>query len=247
MLAPHEISSVWRQFAGIPMETFTKGWWYDRCHGRPRQRTVAEMVEHRRTHGAGGNCFDLALWLRHAFLEAGVRARITGHDLGAEAGHAAVVAADRAGNEYLCDLGDQWLQPVLISPAVDGWHRGFFPGREVQISRTDNLLQVRYRRSNGKVAGQSYDLAPVSEELVQQACGLSQNMLRRPFCEMLMPHPDTGKIEHWEYDKGRSFWNLESGPVFEADCQTQDEWVARIAARTGMAPDLIRGGFAVYR
>ena len=75
-----------------------------------------------------------------------------------------VLAADPAGAEYLCDLGDLWLQPILVSPEH-----------------------------------------PVSEERFIRACNHSQNLLRRPFCEMLLPHPDTGAIEHWEYDREASF------------------------------------------
>lgn len=80
------------------------------------------------------------------------------------------------------------------------WLPGFFPGRRVQVARTAGRLEVAYLRASGKVGRQSYDLAPVSEELFQRACHHSQNLLRRPFCETLLPHPDTGVIEHWEYE-----------------------------------------------
>lgn len=248
MKAPHEIFSIWSRFAGVPMETFTKGWWYAQCGGRPRQRTVAEMVEHRRRHGAGGNCFDLALWLRHEFEAHGIPARIVGHDLCTPEAHVAVVAIDRSGSEFLCDLGDQWLQPICIDAgaAPDQWHSRFFPGREVRISRMDHGLEVFYRRGNGKVGRQHYDLQPLSEDAIMQACHHSQNLLRRPFCEMLLAHPETGRVEHWEYDNGASFWNLENGPVFEEPCLTRAEWVARIGARTGMSAELISTAFKAY-
>lgn len=42
--------------------------------------------------GAGGNCFDLAVWLQHAFVEAGVRAFVAGHDLETPEAHVASIA-----------------------------------------------------------------------------------------------------------------------------------------------------------
>ncbi|HYF93018.1 MAG TPA: hypothetical protein VD969_12340 [Symbiobacteriaceae bacterium] len=247
MKAPYEISNVWSRFAGVPMETFTKGWWYDRCKGTARQRTVDEMVEHRRMHGTGGNCFDLALWLHHEFRTSGTPARIVGHDLCTPDAHVAVIAIDRTGSEFLCDLGDQWLQPILVDTCSDafsdGWHTGFFPGREVRILRSTDLLHVSYRRSNGKVGNQCYDLQPLSDDALKLACHHSQNLLRRPFCEMLLPHPATGTTEHWEYDRGSSFWNLEGGAVVEEPCQTQGEWIARIVLRTGISADVISAAF----
>ena len=92
MHAPETIRQVWNRFQGIPMETFTKGWWYRRSGGHPRQRTVAEMIEHRQSLGTGGNCFDLAVWLQHAFVEAGVRAFVAGHDLETPEAHVASIA-----------------------------------------------------------------------------------------------------------------------------------------------------------
>lgn len=246
MMAPPEIRRIWDRFAGMPMETFTKGWWYARCGGAPRQRTVAEMVEHRRTHGAGGNCFDLALWLRHEIASAGIPARIVGHDLCTSDAHVAVVATGTHSAQYLCDLGDLWLQPIRIDASDDDWHAGFFPGREVQIARLDGGIEVRYRRTNGKVGRQSYDLRILTEEEVMVACHHSQNLLRRPFCEMLLPHPETGVVEHWEYDREASFWNLAAGPVFEAPCVSQAEWAERISQRTGMSTALIAAAFAAY-
>lgn len=246
MIAPPEIRRVWDRFAGMPMETFTKGWWYAQSGGAPRQRTVAEMIEHRRLHGAGGNCFDLALWLRHELLAAGVLARVVGHDLCTEDAHVAVVATGADGGQYLCDMGDLWLQPIRIDIFDDGWRAGFFPGREVQVAPTDDGIEVRYRRTNGKVGRQHYDLRHLSEDEVTAACNHCQNLLRRPFCEMLLPHPETGVVEHWEYDKEASFWNLAAGPVFEAPCGSQAEWAERISQRTGMSAALIAAAFAAY-
>lgn len=246
MRASEALRNVWSQFQGIPMETFTKGWWLKQCGGVARQRTVAEMRAHRRLLGAGGNCFDLALWLRHELAMAGICARIV---MTPDA-HVAVLATDADGGEYLCDLGDQWLQPVLVSPEHTGftaeWQPGLFPGREVRVHRSGDSLEVFYRRAGGKAADQTYDLAFVGELEFLQACNESQNCLRRPFCEMRLPHPGTGAIEHWEYDRGRSFWNLFDGRVFEEPCGSPEAWTLRISARTGMAPALITVAFEMY-
>lgn len=251
MQAPVAMLSVWNQFRGVPMESFTKGWWHRRCGGAPRQRSIAEMVEHRQAYGAGGNCFDLALWLRHEFQRSGIPARVVGHDLSTPNAHVAVAAQGLDGEEYLCDLGDLWLQPILIdteSAAFStGWHAGFFPGREIQVSRTGDQVEISYRRASAKVSRQCFDLRPIPEEELQRACDYSQNLLRRPVCEMLLTHPETGLLEHWEYDKGASFWNLADGLTFEAPCATAPEWADRICARSGLSPALILEGFAAYQ
>lgn len=250
MHAPETIRQVWNRFQGIPIETFTKGWWHRRSGGHPRQRTVAEMIEHRRSLGTGGNCFDLALWLQHAFAEAGVQAWAVGHDLETPEAHVAVVASDHRGQEYLCDLGDLWLEPILIDPRSsefsDAWHADLFPGRLVRIDRADRHLEVSYRRSSGKTAQQVYDLRPLGGEELAKACHHSQNLLRRPFCEVLLPHPVSGKRERWEFDRGASFWNLDDGPVFEEPCTTEEECVARIAMRSGLSPEIIRSAIQAY-
>lgn len=250
MRAPDTILSIWRQFDRVPMETFTKGWWHTRCEGKPRQRTPAEMEEHRRLVGAGGNCFDMAVWLQHRLQGAGVHVRLIGHDLETPEAHVAVLARSEEGFKYLCDLGDQWLEPILISPESPefsgGWQEGFFPGRSVRVERTPERVLIHYRRATGKVSQQAYQLDHLNEEDVRRACDHSQRLLRRPFCEMLLPDPDTGERVLWEYDRGESFWNLEGGPVFEPKADSQDGWVNRIATRTGMAPELIRAGFAAY-
>lgn len=227
------------------METFTKVWWNEQCGGVARQRTVEEMVAHRREYGTGGNCFDLALWLRHELRQAGVPARIIGHDLGASHAHVAVLAEGGDGAQYLCDLGDQWLQPVLITPQRENWSpdwlRGFFPGRAVQIRPDGECLTIAYRHG-AKVATQQFDLAAIDEAVLERACHHSQNLIRRPYCEMLLPHA-TGSIEHWEYADGRSFWHLESGAEYEVPCADAGDWATRVADYTGIAAGLIRHVF----
>lgn len=120
MYAPAEIEQLYRQLASIPMETFTKGWWWLQCGGQARQRTVAEMAVHRERYGAGGNCFDLAYWLLDLARAAGIAARPIGHDLESWEAHAALLLTDDAGDEYLCDPGDLWLRPILVSPDSPG-------------------------------------------------------------------------------------------------------------------------------
>ena len=96
-----------------PMENLTKAWYYNRTTGS-RQRPVEMMRQHRAELGLSGNCFDLALWLLDEFQREGLSAYGVGHNLHSEDAHVAVVALDNNGHRYLCDLGDQWLQPILL-------------------------------------------------------------------------------------------------------------------------------------
>ena len=93
MQAPNCILNVWKLFDGYPMETLTKAWLYETDRGR-RQRTVSAMVDDRLQFGTSGNCFDLAIWLLHAFKIAGIDAYAIGHDLLTPDAHVAVIAVD---------------------------------------------------------------------------------------------------------------------------------------------------------
>jgi hypothetical protein len=250
MHAPEPIRQIWSRFAGVPMETFTKGWWHRQTNGAPRQRTPQEMAAHRAALGTGGNCFDLSYWLLHELDQVGLRGYAVGHHLETEDGHIGVVAVDADGREYLCDLGDQWLQPILITPGDSAyspdWHTGFFPAADVQLQRAGAELTVRYRRPNGKESRQTYDLTPVSTDSLNRACHFSQAHLTQVLCEALRPYPGTGEVAHWEYSEERSFWSLPTGLVVEEPCDSVEGWTARIAATTGVHPEVIRTGFDVY-
>ncbi|EQD47410.1 hypothetical protein B1B_12352, partial [mine drainage metagenome] len=75
------------------METLTKAWLYHEPGG-PRQRTATQIAAHRKDHGTGGNCFDLAIWLLDEFARAGVQAHAIGHDFFTPEAHVAVLADD---------------------------------------------------------------------------------------------------------------------------------------------------------
>ncbi len=250
MHAPEPLARIYRPLGDRPTESFTKGWRFGTCTGGVRQRTIAELEADYQRSGSGGNCFDRAYWLLVTAREAGVAARVIGHHFEAWEAHAAVILTDDAGHEYLCDPGDCWMQPVLISPESPdfgpGYHEGFFPAAAVRIERTDQVLTVHYRRQNGKESEQHYDLSPVEDQAFLRACHHSQQLLRRPFAERLLTHPETGEVGLWEFDRGRSFWSLPGGLVEEPPCESLAEWVDRIAERTGLAPSVVQAGFATY-
>ncbi len=107
-----DILSVWKRFDRFPMETLTKAWYFTKTDGS-KQRDVSMMKEHYLQYGSTGNCFDLAIWLLAELRKEGVEAYAIGHDLFTPKAHVAVVAVNAEGRSYLCDLGDQWIQPVL--------------------------------------------------------------------------------------------------------------------------------------
>ncbi|WP_052487678.1 GNAT family N-acetyltransferase [Gordoniibacillus kamchatkensis] len=115
MRATGEILKVWRLFDHHPMETLTKAWCFS-CSPEPRQRSVAQMKEHRLQYGTSGNCFDLALWLIEEYKREGITAYAIGHDLCTPKAHVAVVAINERGERFFCDLGDQWIEPIWIDP-----------------------------------------------------------------------------------------------------------------------------------
>ena len=130
MHAPTEILRIYQHFDRHPMENLTKAWIYS-LSGAGRQRTVEQMRKQRGELGLSGNCFDLTLWLLEEFSKAGLLAYGVGHNLHTDEAHVAVVVHDNDGYRYLCDLGDQWIQPVLIDKSHPAFttelRHGFFP------------------------------------------------------------------------------------------------------------------------
>jgi hypothetical protein len=220
---------VWRTFDAFPMETLTKAWVFDRG---PRQRSVDEMEAHRAATGASGNCFDLALWLRHRLTAAGLEAHVISDDIASRDAHVAVlaVADDRP---FLCDLGDLWLQPLAADDDITEPVAGLFPAAGVTTASSGHRLLVTYHRPGGKTSSQTYDLRPVQGGQLRDACEQNQQYLAQRLVEMR----DLARGAHWEFDGAVSRWSTEEGLHDEPVLVDNKAWALRIAARTGMNAD----------
>ena len=174
MYATESILKTWKKFDDFPMETFTKMWFYHMSNSK-KQRDVSIMREHREQYGITGNCFDLALWLLDEFKKDGIKAYPIGYGLNTDDAHAAVIAVNENGKRYLCDLGDQWLQPILIDSDSEDYTneklRGFFPAAEVQVQPTEMGVEILYNRPQGKLSRQWYPTKPI--ELASVFCEMS--------------------------------------------------------------------------
>ena len=235
MHAPMEIRKIYQRFDYHAMENLTKAWYYSRARDA-RQRTVEQMRQHRAEFGLSGNCFDLALWLIDEFLREGFRAYGVGHGLHTTDAHVAVVVLDSEGYRYLCDLGDQWIQPILIdgkSPMFSHESMpGFFPAARVQISPGDESCNILYHRPNGKISQQYYDLRPVEWDELVTAGEVSQNSLGKPLVEIRVPlEAETG---HWEFYNYESWLSTSQGKHYDEPVDNTGAWAERISARTGM-------------
>ncbi|QDP39254.1 hypothetical protein [Radiobacillus deserti] len=242
MMAPQHILNTWRKFDSFPMETLTKAWRIQR--GQSDQRNIALLKEDYARYGISGNCFDLAVWLMEAFKEAGVKAYPIGDRLNSEEAHAAVIAQDEDGNRYLCDLGDQWIQPILIQTNTDKLS-GFFPAADVQLYSHDSKLEVVYHRPNGKTSRQFYDTSPVPYQDFLSMAHKNQKRLRPdPLVEMRIPHH--GEIAHWEFSDWTSFWSTNSGIQKETKLYTVEDWVERLHNRTGYDRTFLEDALSLY-
>lgn len=109
------------------METLTKAW-HSLIDPERKQRTTDVMKEHRALYGTSGNCFDLAIWLIDEFRQN----KRPCYGVLTEHLHVAVVAVNEEGYKYFCDLGDQWIEPILLEPGHEAYTEefvdGFFPG-----------------------------------------------------------------------------------------------------------------------
>ncbi|MBT2711010.1 hypothetical protein J7I91_24050 [Pseudomonas sp. ISL-84] len=241
--------SVWRKFDGFPMETLTKAWYYDKG-GLKKQRDVSLMKEHRAKYGITGNCFDLAIWLLHEFKQAGIHAYPVGHQLLTPSSHAAAVAVDEQGCRYLCDLGDQWLQPILIDQEAENFTSeklsGFFPAAEVQLSAIENGLEISYHRPNGKVSRQVYDTSPIAMNMFLEAAEYSQNWIKpKPLLEQRVPFKN--ETAHWEFYNWHSFLSTTKGLYKDEPAGSIEEWASRIHEKTGYNQQFLIESLRIYQ
>ncbi|MDQ0430692.1 hypothetical protein QOZ98_003571 [Planomicrobium stackebrandtii] len=249
MEAPEEMLSVWRQFDDFPMETLTKAWYYQRS-GEQKQRSVELMKQHHDQYGITGNCFDLAIWLLAAFDGAGIKAYPVGSGLGTEQAHAAIIAEDRDGRRFLCDLGDQWIQPILLDadrPEFQGGRlSGFFPGAEVQVKQTDKGVEVIYYRPNGKQSNQIYEMEPVERADFLEAAEYSQHHIHpEPLVEVRLW--ESSETVHWEFDNWKSFMSTSTGLYRDSAIETLEEWIERIHDKTHYDKEFLKESLGFYQ
>ncbi|MGP4041041.1 hypothetical protein ACTWP4_14255 [Gracilibacillus sp. D59] len=235
MQAPDNILRIWREFDRFPMETFTKMWYFHQDTEK-KQRDVAQMKEHYQQYGITGNCFDLAIWLIDVLKKEGIIAYPIGHGLHSEEAHAAVIALDEKGNRYLCDLGDQWIQPVLIETQHEDytteWLTGFFPAANVQVCSSEKQIKIRYLRPNGKISCQLYDPQPVNMEEFLHAAELSQTTIDpKPLFECRVPYKT--EIAHWEFNDWEAFLSASDGLFSEPSYNSIEQWATRINEVSG--------------
>jgi hypothetical protein len=243
MKAPESILSVWKRFDSFPMETLTKLWLHHKGIG---QREVSLMKEHREQYGITGNCFDLALWLLDEFDKEGIKAYPVGSGLHTEKAHAAVVAEDDHGSRYLCDLGDQWLQPVLIDRDTESPLTGFFPAASIRIRSSRHSAEIAYLRPGGKRSFQTYHLEPVDrKEFWMAAEKSSRQIYPKPLLECRIPVP--GETAHWEFYDWKSFLSTHDGLVYDPPLAELDGWAERLHEKTGFCKVFLKESLEFYK
>lgn len=234
MLASESILKTWEKFNDFPMETLTKVWFYNQGNSK-KQRDVSLMREHREQFGMSGNCFDLALWLLDEFKRDGVEAYPVGHNLNSEDAHVAVIALNEKGERFLCDLGDQWLNPILIdTDSIDYTNEkisGFFPAARVQVQGHPSGTEILYHRPNGKVSKQVFQTHPIEMDAFVKAAEHSQHLINpNPLLECRTAYKS--EIAHWEFYNWDSFLSTTEGLLNEPKVETVEEWAERIHGKT---------------
>lgn len=243
MRATQDILSIWREFDAFPMETITKAWYYRLASGA-KQRTVEQMKLHREQYGTSGNCFDLTIWLIHAFRQE----NMTSYAILTPDSHVAAVVLDEQGNRYLCDLGDQWIEPILIEPDhehyTEEFLENFFPAAKIKLESQANSLLVKYRRPNGKEMKQTYLLTPISDERLIAEGEKTQRTLSGPLVEKRI-FADF-EVIHWEFDQDISFFSSMKGKQMESKLQSIEEWAERINTRSGIDTQVVIDALEMY-
>jgi hypothetical protein len=228
MFPAKSILQTWQKFDSFPMETLTKIWYFHQGTQR-KQRDVSLMKEHRQQLGITGNCFDLALWLLDEFKKDGVTAYPISSKFNTEEAHVAVIALDEDGKRYLCDLGDQWLSPILVDSDAEDYSNdklsGFFPGAKIDVQPENNdFIEIRYHRPNEKTSTQTFYLEPIGMNTFMQAAEFSQNHVHPyPLFECRIPYKD--EIAHWEFYNWESFLSTNDGLFKEDQTDSIEHWV----------------------
>ncbi len=243
MRATPDVIAIWNKFDDFPMETLTKAW-YNELTMDSQQRSVDLMKLHREKYGTSGNCFDLAIWLIDEYR----KNNLYSYAVLTPDSHVAVVVKNEEGNKYLCDLGDQWIEPILIEPNHEDYSEqflpGFFPGAEVKLNyRTGNLL-VTYRRPNGKVSRQEFDLTPIFDQELIVAGQKTQKKLWTPLVEKRL-FMET-EVTHWEFDNFTSFISSTEGKKMEEPLRKIEEWANRICIMSGISEEIVLTALKVY-
>ncbi len=207
------------------------------------------MKAHRSKYGVSGNCFDLAIWLHDEFTKDGIQAYPIGHDLQTEDAHVAVIAVDEQGKRFLCDLGDQWLQPILIDAESENYTNeklgGYFPAAEIQVCPGSREVEILYHRPNGKVSSQTYDTEPIDMSDFLKAAEYSQNKIKsHPLLECRIPYKD--EIAHWEFNNWKSYLSTSEGLFKEEPLVTIEEWAERINKRSGFKKAFLVESLNIY-
>ncbi|GGF29278.1 hypothetical protein GCM10010954_30520 [Halobacillus andaensis] len=244
-----DILKTWRKFDHFPMETVSKLWVYNK-HKAGRQRDIAQMREDRQKYGLSGNCFDLAIWLLDEFKKDGIKAYPIGHDIDAEGAHVAVIAVDETGGRYLCDLGDQWITPILIDSHRQDFSEeklsGVFPAAKIQVKPGREHLEILYHRPNGKVSKQTYDTTPIEAEEFRTAAEASQNRISPPpLIECRVGYKD--ETAHWEFDDWEITWSTTEGLIKKESNETMSELADVIETTTGMDKGIVQTVLELYR
>ena len=86
----------------------------------------------------------------------------------------------------MCDLGDQWISPILVDTNSEEYTNeilsGFFPGANIQVRPNDGDIEILYYRPNGKVSKQVFNTQPIEIGNFMHAAEYSQNLIKtRPF------------------------------------------------------------------
>ena len=248
MRAPQEILDVWHLFDDKPMDTVMKLWWSKQPKGGG-QRNVSLIKEHYANYRVAGNCVDLSLWLIEEFRNKGIEAYGIADDLNAERAHVAVIAVDQDGNKYLCDLGDQWIQPILINENLEPsekWLSGYFPAAKVKLETTGHKTKLLFQRPNGKVSSSIFNTAPLKDDFLWDLSEKVQLVFRKsPLIEIRLPLKD--EVAHWEFDNWTSFLSTSEKLTKEDSDLSLDDWVQRIHTMTGMNKEFLDEALRYYK
>lgn len=269
MQAPEPILDVWRQFANVPAESLTYQWWRRTAAGSALQRSVPLMEEHHARYGSGGDAFDLAIWLLAKFHAAGILADPVAPpsdiDPDKTSDAIAVVAKDRYGRRYFCDLSEQWIQPILVSVRnpdfTPEFLSGFDPGAEVSVEvvekRCTITRRIRVDESFETNSDEPYvyerrvfDLAGIPpEELIERAENAASRTRTQPWLRRLLYREDGG-WGVWCWTPEGACWRSPSGMVEQPISMINahaDQWAEEIATRSGLAQEIVVGALAEWQ
>ncbi|MER2031006.1 MAG: hypothetical protein ABS903_17740 [Solibacillus sp.] len=122
---------------------------------------------------------------------------------------------------------------------------GFFPGAKIQVQPQGDNTEILYKRLNGKISKQVFNLNVIDENQLLEAAEFSQRLIKpSPLLESRLYE---NEATHWEFYDCKSYSSTMNGLVEDTKQRTIEEWAAIIQEKTNYNFEILLEVLNYYR